>query len=121
MAISNAIRANRVPLLISATIFALLTCWTVLVFNNRVGIQIFLLPWTISFAAALHPCDPPEPYEMKAGESPAEKFLDAIVPEGLRCAVVQAVIALRFSAAFWMGVVPLAVFVLLRRAAAYSK
>lgn len=115
MTTTRVIRENRFALLISATTLAALIAWTVLVFSERTGPQIFLLPGSMSIAAAVHPCEPPEPYNVKAGESFEQAFANAYVEHGIRCGLPQYLIALWFSAVFWVAVVPLAVFVVLRR------
>jgi hypothetical protein len=108
---------SRRPILISVAAFTVLAVWTGLVFNRGTGFSVYLIPGSMSIAAAVHPCEPPEPYEAKAGESFDQAFVNAYVDVGIRCGLPQGFIALWLSAAFWMGVVPLAIFLVLRRTA----
>lgn len=122
-----AFRPNRVPLLIAAATFAVLAAWTTLVFSKGVGFPVYLLPGSMSIAEAVRPCEPLEqPYKAKAGESFEQAFLNAYMETAIRCGLPQTFTALLFSAAFWTGIVPLAVFLVLRRIVsarrdAYSK
>jgi hypothetical protein len=103
----------RRALAFAGVTFVVAGAWTALVWFTEIGASLYILPGK-PFAEFLHPCELPQPFVPKNAATVEQAFGELVIEAMFRCGLPQGIVALKLSAAFWLLIAPLTVFLFVR-------